>query len=187
MIGVRRREEKRLHTRAMQNFEEAFLEGFERYSNALARHASLRLADRERAVELVQDTFLKAWDFVRSGGEVKNYKSFLFKVLNNLIVDEYRRKKAASLEELDEEGTLDAHVASGGREEEEARADIELLAARAKREIEKLPDHYRTVVAMRCLEGFSPGEIGNILGISENVVSVRLHRALAKLRAQIIV
>ena len=76
--------------------EKAFLEAFESYSDALFRHASFRISDRERAYDLTQDTFLKAWDYLAGGGTVKQYKSFLYRILHNLIIDEYRKKKSSS-------------------------------------------------------------------------------------------
>src|SRR5262245_43358033 len=80
--------------------EERFLKAFDEYVDALYRHASFRLSDRERSIELVHDTFTKAWGYMREGHQIDSYKPFLYKVLNNLIIDEYRRKKEISLDAL---------------------------------------------------------------------------------------
>ena len=80
--------------------EKDFLDAFEKYADALFRHAHFRLSDRERAYDLTQETYLKAWDYVASGGVVRHYKSFLYRILHNLIIDEYRKKRGASLDEL---------------------------------------------------------------------------------------
>ena len=48
----------------------------------------------------MQDTFCKSWDYIQKGGEVRNYKPFLYRILNNLIIDEYRKKKSVSLDEI---------------------------------------------------------------------------------------
>ena len=50
--------------------EERFLKAFEDFSDALFRHASFRLSDREKAIDVVHDTFAKAWTYVRGGHEV---------------------------------------------------------------------------------------------------------------------
>ena len=74
--------------------EKLFLEAFDTHADSLFRHACFRLSDRERARDLVQDTFLKAWDYLRGGGEIQNIKSFLYRILHNLIIDEYRKKSS---------------------------------------------------------------------------------------------
>ena len=80
--------------------EECFLAAFEEYSDALFRHASLRVSDRERSVDLVHDTFTTVWGYVRGGHEIEQFRPFLYKVLNNLIIDEYRKRKEASLDAI---------------------------------------------------------------------------------------
>jgi RNA polymerase sigma factor (sigma-70 family) len=47
-----------------------------------------------------------------------------------------------------------------------------------------LPDEYRLPLIMRHIDGLTPGEIAEALGLSENVVSVRINRAINKLRQQ---
>jgi RNA polymerase sigma-70 factor (ECF subfamily) len=46
----------------------------------------------------------------------------------------------------------------------------------------ELPDHHREVVVMRFIDGFTPSEIAEVTGERENTVSVRIHRALLKLK-----
>src|SRR3954465_6401952 len=86
--------------------QKAFLEAFDQYADALFRHACLRLSDRERARDATQDTFIKAWDYLVHGNEVREWKSFLYRVLNNLIIDEYRKTRELSLDALVEEGVV---------------------------------------------------------------------------------
>ena len=166
--------------------EKAFLEAFETYSDALFRHALFRISDRERAYDLTQDTYLKVWDYVAKGGEIKHYKSFLYRTLHNLIIDAYRKKHSSSLDELlENEATVaatEARLAEGSVEEEQARLDDVFLVEKVRSAIPELPDHYRQVITLRFIDDFSVGEIAETIGISENVVSVRIHRAVAKLK-----
>ncbi len=153
--------------------EKAFLEAFEAHADALYRHAYFRISDKERAYDLAQDTFLKAWDYVAGGGTIKQYKSFLYRVLHNLIIDEYRKKKSSSLDELLENekvaGAVEAQLSEGSvREAEEA--------------LDEVPDDYRVVLTLRFIDDLSIGEIAETVGVSENVISVRIHRGIAKLR-----
>ncbi len=165
--------------------EERFLTAFADYSNALFRHAALRLRDRERAIDIVHDTFTKAWSYLRTGHEIEAFRPFLYKVLNNLIIDEYRRRRETSLDALLEEEGVDE-----GDFAELSENTVEALAAtldgkKAFAVLETLPDVYREVVILRFVDGLGPKEISELIEVSENVVSVRLHRGLKLLREHI--
>ncbi len=165
--------------------EERFLKAFDEYGDALFRHAFLRISDRERAIDVVHDTFTKVWVYVRNGHEIDAFRPFLYKVLNNLIIDEYRKAKEASLDALFaidgvDEGTFD----------ELSESTVESLAAtldgkKAFAVLQELPDTYREVLILKFVDGLGPKEIAGLTEESENVVSVRLHRGLRLLRQTI--
>lgn len=164
--------------------ENAYLEAFDTYADALFRHARLRLSSRAQAVDLTQDTFIRAWDYLSSGGTIHHWKSFLYRTLNNLIIDEYRRSKADSLDALlesDPSGNA-ALVSTSTREEREAQLDTSLTIERVHAVLPQLSDNDRTIIVLRFLDGLSPKEIAEVIGASENATSVRIHRALGKLR-----
>ena len=166
--------------------EKTFLEAFEEHSDALFRHALFRLSDRERAYDLTQDTYLKAWDYVTGGGEVRQYKSFLYRILHNLIIDEYRKKRSTSLDELLENETMapivEAKMAEGSARETEESMDEQALFDSVRSRIPDLPEQYRIALTLRFIDGLTTGEIAETVGVSENVISVRIHRGIAKLR-----
>lgn len=162
--------------------ENRFLEAFDEFADALFRHAMYRLSDRERAIEIVHDTFTKAWTYIRGGHEVDSFRPFLYKVLNNLIIDEYRRAGELSLDALlEEEGTDEGSfmdLQEGSLEE----LTFSLDAKAASELLSDLPQHYREVLVLRYIDGLGPKEIGVLIEESENVVSVRIHRGLKHLR-----
>lgn len=166
--------------------EKAFLEAFEAHSDALFRHAFFRVSDRERAYDLTQDTYLKAWDYIAQGGEVRQFKSFLYRILHNLIIDSYRKKSSRSLDEMLENETsanaVEELMSEGSVREVEESMDEQVLIETIRQRIADLPEHYRDVLTLRFIDGFSTGEIASMVGVSENVVSVRIHRGVAKLR-----
>lgn len=158
------------------------MKAFEEYSDALFRHAFLRISDREKAIDVVHDTYTKVWSYVRSGHEVETFRPFLYKVLNNLIIDEYRKTKEASLDAL-----LDIDGVDEGSFDDLTSNTVESLAAtldgkQAFALLEELPDVYREVIVLRFVDELGPKEISNLIEESENVVSVRLHRGLRLLR-----
>lgn len=165
--------------------ENRFLQAFEDYSDALFRHASMRISDRERSIDLVHDTFTKVWTYVKNGHDVDNFRPFLYKVLNNLIIDEYRKQKEFSLDALFEKDGVDE-----GTFAELSESTVEALAAtidgkQAFELISSLPDVYREVLILRFVDGLGPREISELIEESENVVSVRIHRGLKTLRDKI--
>lgn len=167
------------------NHEDRFLKAFDEYADALFRHAVYRLSDRERAIEIVHDTFTKVWGYLRSGHEVDSYKPFLYKVMNNLIIDEYRKRKELSLDALMSEEGVDEgsfpELYQGGIEE----LTFSLDAQKASELLQELPLVYREVLTFRFVDGLGPKEISELIEESENVVSVRIHRGLKTLKDMI--
>lgn len=165
--------------------EERFLQAFDEYGDALFRHAYIRVSDREKAIDLVHDTYTKVWSYVRAGHEIESFRPFLYKVLNNLIVDEYRKRKESSLDAiLDQEGVSEG-VFNELTEDNTDSLVAELDGRRAFELLKTLSDEYREVVTLRFVDGLGPKEIAELIEETENVVSVRLHRALKALRTAI--
>lgn len=162
--------------------EQQFLEAFEHYSDDLFRHCYFRISDRERALDLVQDTFTKVWDYLAQGGTIDQFRPFLYRTLSNLIIDEYRKKKMTSLDAMLEGETVTEgsfqELRVGGLENLERQLD----AKRFLSELDRMPPQYKEMVVMRYLDELSPKEIAAITGESENVVSVRIHRGMEWLR-----
>jgi len=168
----------------MASTKEQFIDAFEKHSDELFRHATMRLSDRERAVEITQETYLRAWDYVRRGTEVREMRAFLFKTLRNLIIDEYRKHKSHSLEamiEVEAGESIEAILPKDETNTLEAAMERH-EGVRALEALKDLPEPYREALALRYIDGLSPREIADIVGESENVVSVRVHRGLKKLR-----
>lgn len=166
--------------------KEAFETAFDEYAEALFRHAYFRVSNRERAEELVQDTFMKTWDHIQKGKHIEQWKAFLFRVLNNAIIDEYRKKKSTSLDALLEkeevhEGMFE-DLRTDGRDEHEYLFDRSFTHDALVQALAQLRTEDKDLVVWRCVDEKTPGEIAELLGETENVVSVRLHRALKRLK-----
>lgn len=172
----------------MEDLERQFRDAFERHSDELFRHCTMRISDRERALELTQDTFVRAWEYSQKaqdnkGSEIREWRPFLYRILRNLIIDEYRKAKVQSLEAMvegTEGGDIEALMpADEGNTLEAAMERFD--GKRALAELKKMPDPYREALTLRYIDGLSPKEIAQVIKESENVVSVRIHRGLKKL------
>ncbi|HCB35018.1 MAG: hypothetical protein A2W52_02395 [Candidatus Taylorbacteria bacterium RIFCSPHIGHO2_02_49_25] len=159
--------------------EHDFIKTYDEWADAIFRHCSFRLSDREAAKDLTQDIFIRVWEYVSRGEKVENMKAFLYRVAHNRIVDEFRKRgRIDSLETLEDEFGFDVP-------EEESVADLfdTFDARHALEAIPRLTPRYREVLIMRFVDGLPPKEIAGILKEPENNISVRIHRATRKLAA----
>lgn len=164
------------------NQEKAYLEAFNDYADALYRHCYFRVSDPERAKDIVSDTFTRTWDYLVKGNKVKDFRPFLYRTLNRLIIDEYRKKKSESLDAiLDEHDVPDGafeELVDGGKDDIELKID----SKRIPMLLEQMPEKNREVVVMRYLDGLMPVEISDIIGEPVNTISVRIHRGVEWLK-----
>ncbi len=169
----------------MDDLHKSFEGAFEAYSDELFRHASIRLSDRDRALELTQETFMKVWVYAQKGtADIRELRPFLYRTLRNLIIDEYRKHKATSLEAMAERAQMDVEALLVPDESNTLEAALSRHeGARALAALKELAEPYREAVTLRYVDGLSPQEIATMIDESENVVSVRVHRGLKKLKA----
>src|SRR3989344_1080233 len=158
-----------------QETEEGFLKAFDDYSDAIYRHIFFRVFNKELALDLTQDTFMKTWEYLEKGRKVENLRAFLYQVATNLVIDYSRKKKEVSLDALH-----DAGFDPGFQEAEKISKNIDFSLV--LQVLQKLDENDREIVSMRFVDDLSPEEIARILGVSDNVVNVRVHRALKKLK-----
>lgn len=160
---------------SQKKIERQFLEVYDSHADAVFRHCYFRVYSRERAKEIMQEAFMRAWECMAGGQEVQNLKALVYKIANNLVIDESRKKKEQSLEVLHEAGF---DPGQGAEHEFHAYVDGRQLL----KQLDLVEEEYRQVVYMRFIDDLKPKEIAEVLGESVNVISVRIHRGVAKLR-----
>lgn len=146
------------------------------FDKGLNARAFFKVNNHAIGEDLVQDTFIKTWSYLIKGGKIDILKAFLYHVLNNLIIDQYRKHKALSLDVLLEKGfepkTNDhSHIV----DILDGKAALLLIA--------HLPITYQKVMRMRYAQDLSLKEISLITGQSKNSIAVQLHRGLEKLKS----
>ncbi len=162
------------------NTQKRFTEIYKAESDALFRFCVFRITNRENALDITQETFMRYWDALISGKDIKNDRAFLFTICRNLIIDYYRKKKSISLDAiLDEVGESSSFV-------EDKDSNLNSYSTAEARfvmdKLKELEPSDRQLVYLRFIEGFQPKDIAEILEVSSNVISVRLTRAIVKLR-----
>lgn len=155
--------------------QSVFMKAYDTYNDAIFRYCLFETSNRQVALDLTQETFIKVWQYLEKGQEIEHIKAFLYRVAGNLVIDYRRKKKTSSLDDMLEEGFDVEH------DERESIMDgfdskklVELL--------QSLGETYRDVIIMRFIEDLSIKEIAHITGESENNISVRIHRGTEKLR-----
>lgn len=152
-----------------------FLRIYDTYANDIYRFCSLKVSSRELAEDLTQEVFMRYWQTVREGTELKNDRAFLYTLARNLIIDWYRKKKESSLDSLTEQGI---DFGNDDHKQIERTAEVtEVLSV-----INQLDDDAREALLLRYVEGFTPKEIAALTGETANAVSVRINRAIKKVQ-----
>ena len=146
------------------------------YQKKLNTHAFFKIHDKAMSDDLVQDTFMKTWAYLVRGGKIDVMKAFLYHVLNNLIVDQYRKKKTSSLDILLEKGF------EPGADESSSVSDF-LDGKEALAMIKSLPKKYSGVMHMKHVQDFTLEEISDATHQTKNTVAVQLHRGFLKLKS----
>ncbi|HEY3429041.1 MAG TPA: sigma-70 family RNA polymerase sigma factor, partial [Cyclobacteriaceae bacterium] len=148
--------------------------------NSMYNFAYRLTFDEDDAKDLVQDTYLKAYRFINSFQQGTNAKAWLFRILKNSFINDYRKKKKEpakvdyqevetfyNSEDVDRQITPDLRV--------EALKDM--MGDEISNALNSLDVDFRTVIILCDLEGFKYDEMAKILDIPIGTVRSRLHRA----------
>jgi RNA polymerase sigma-70 factor (ECF subfamily) len=137
--------------------------------------------DEDDANDLLQDTYMKAFRFINSFQEGTNAKAWLFRILKNSFINDYRKKsKEPSKVDYQE---VEAVYNSTEDAEYESTTDLRIEAVQdmigdeVAMALNGLPVDFRTVIILCDIEGFTYEEMAKILDIPIGTVRSRLHRA----------
>ena len=144
--------------------------------------------DVRDAEDLVQETFLNVFRYIKDFRHETKFKNWLYKIASSVCIKKKRKSKFAPERELSLDEFLpkeDSQVPTELPDWASAPVDRLLnqeLSDTIRQAITSLPEKYRVVIALRDLEGFSTAETAQILNVTASNVKVRLHRARLFLR-----
>lgn len=180
-------DEPALVARLRAGEESAFEQLVRSNSGRLLAAARRLLHNEEDARDAVQSAFIRAFQSLGRFREESRLSTWLHRILVNeaLMKLRSRKGKEESIEDLlpsfQEDGHQVRETADWSDLADKALERAE-TAEMVNRLIGQLPESYRTVLVLRDIEGMSNAEIAGMLGISANLVKVRLHRARQALR-----
>lgn len=135
----------------------------------LGMYALRIVNDVDIAEDLEQDAFMKAWLYIKDGGEIENFKAFMYRTVRNICLTYLRDKK----EMLSEDFIPDVP---------EEDIDNSFRDAKIWKAIDELPEKCREIFLMSKRDGFSNEEIAEELGLSIKTVKNQMTKAFSKLR-----
>jgi len=169
--------------------EAAFEQVVRLYGGRLLAVARRIVGSDEEARDVVQDAFLNAFkSFDRFEGNAK-LSTWLHRIAVNAALMKLRTRKRKPEQSI--ETLLPSFLDDGHHEERFKSWDepIDKIMERketrelVRRQIDALPESYRTVLVLRDIEGLDTEETANMLGLSVNATKIRLHRARQALRS----
>jgi RNA polymerase sigma-70 factor (ECF subfamily) len=150
------------------------------HMDQMYNYAMYLTGERDEANDLLQETFLKAYRFYDKYEEGTNAKAWLYRIMRNTYINEYRRlKRLPDLVEFDEQ--ISAPYFAPGAQRSTPQFEGELFGDEIATAIARLPEKFKSVIMLRDVEDLPYEEIAEALDIPVGTVRSRLHRARALL------
>ena len=173
--------DKEILARLKQGSYKAFDEIYTTYSKNLYAFVFSLTRSHDKAAEILQETFIKVWESRVDIDPERPFKSWLFTVAKNKIIDEFRRTLGSPLFESYLDYCED--IALSEIPEVERKLDFDVFKEELKAAKKKLSPRQLQIFEMRKEEGLSSSEIAARLGLSEQTVYNVLSSALKILKS----
>ena len=129
--------------------------------------------NREEAVEVLNDSFLKVFENMKTYDPKRSFKAWFRQIIVNTSIDQYRRtKQMIRTDDIDDH----ENISFDSEKIEELEAEDILLL------LNSIPEHYRLIFNLYEIEGYDHKEIGEMLNISDSTSRANLSRAKKMLR-----
>lgn len=170
--------EKYLLLKAKNKDAESYSQVYDLFAERIYRFIFFKVSREEDAQDLTSEVFLKVWQHIVDGQEIKNLNAFFYKVARNLVIDHYRKasQRDIGLEQVDEMKLQN--------EMNDLIKEVEnkIQVAKIEDKLAELKDEYREIIVLRYIEGLSINEISEITEKKKGAVRVILYRALNTLK-----
>ena len=172
--------------RSQDGDQEAFSELVRKYQKRVYYLAYGMLGNREDALDISQEAFLKAFRFLKGFQGGGGFYTWIYRIAHNLSIDfmrkEWRKKNLEYHDNQDlteEEDPIVGVPSASHPGQEMAQKELNRVVMDA---IQSLPEQHRSVILLREIEGLSYEDIAKTLGIRKGTVMSRLHYARQELQ-----
>jgi RNA polymerase sigma-70 factor (ECF subfamily) len=151
---------------------------YESYHKELFGFCVSKVREREEAFDLIQDVFVKLWSILQSGQTIEKPRAFLYSMLRNKIIDQYRSVALQRVFPLSDElmNTL-AIDTSEMIDQTELRIILQT--------INTLPESQREVLLYRYIDGLPVSDIADMFDTTPNAISQRIKRGISAVQKQL--
>ena len=164
----------------LEGDQAAFTELVKRHEERAFWAAHRVLGNAEAARDVAQEAFVRVWRALDRFDFSMAFTTWLYRIAVNLAIDHLRRNKRHKGADVDlfKDGLADESASTAPDHSEDARE----TSAKVRAVLDSLDEKYRTVLALRDLEGLSSKQISDITGITHPTVRWRLHVARKQFR-----
>lgn len=173
--------QKILITRIRKGDEKAFREVYKFFADKIYRYIFYFIPDKESVSDILQETFLKIWNFITENKDKKidSLQALIFKTARNKVTD-FCRSNPEAVIDIQE---IDYKISDDKSDKHIKDIEIQINIQEVKIKLTELTNPlYKEIIELRFLNEMSYKEIADIIGKTEKHVSVLLHRALKELR-----
>ncbi len=157
-----------------------------RHNARVYRAARAILHDDTEAEDVMQDAYVRAYEHLDEFEGRAQFSTWITRIaVNEALLRLRRSKRFSPLDTHTEEPSMSATPSSSSSPEQQA-SDVEMRAV-LERAVGQLPEEFRAVFVLRAVEGMSGAETAECLGIGEETVKTRLHRARGRLQEMLLV
>ena len=161
--------------------EREFAVLFEEFSAPIYNYVLRMVGDHDRAADITQDTFIKAYRKLDTVTESSSTRSWLYRIATNTAIDDMRRRRPLVRVTDDEDQPAFANEPDRGPGPE-AQVMAATLDERVQRALLTLRPNHRQCLLLSDLEDMAPQQIGEVMGISYAAVRTLLCRARGEMR-----
>ena len=172
MVDYKLLNEEELISLLKSGDERAFTVIYDQYKGRLAGNLYKLLKSEELTKEILQDLFLKIWDTREQLDPQKSFRSYLFKIGENMVTDYYRRA-ARDRNMRDKMVLANTEIYSHIEEQLFTKENAEML----QKAVDQMPPQRRQVFTLCKLEGKSYKEVEEIMGINAKTINSHLFQA----------
>ena len=151
---------------------------YDGFNDEIFRFCLSKTRNRDEALDITQETFIKTWDYMRNNRSIDSARAFLYRIARNAIIDFYRKKKPSSLDAM-----IDSEHPQELPDPNIPNPGSNLDKAEMIDRLKQLPEHHYEILVLRFIQELTISEIATMMNESENTVSVRIHRALKHAQA----
>lgn len=155
---------------------DAFAELMARYETKLHRYVTYLIHNQSTATDVVQDTFIKAYQNLKSYNPKYKFSSWIYRIAHNEAMNSIKKSRRQSSQDLSELPDIDY----GHRLEE--LVDKKILKEHVLGCMKKLDPKYREVVQLIYFEQMKYDDVSDILRVPTSTVGVWLSRAKSQLK-----